>query len=119
MELALVDRPVAEEAGRHGGSPERRIRERDADRQRQAPADDRIAAVEPALPVEQVHRTAATAAASLALAQHLGHDGVCGHASSERLPMLAIGGHYRIRGSKSLHDADGDGLLAVVEMQET
>jgi hypothetical protein len=44
-----------------------------ADAEREATRDDRVAAVETVLDVEQVHRTAAPARAALDLAEHLGH----------------------------------------------
>ena len=52
------------------------VAERDADRQWQTAADDRVAAIEAGGAVEDVHRAAATAAAAFLLAQHLGHQPV-------------------------------------------
>ena len=61
MELAFGHRPVAEEAGRHPLASLHFVGEREPDRERQASRDDPVAAVQPALRVEQVHRAAATA----------------------------------------------------------
>ena len=67
MELALGDRAVAEEARRDRLAPLHLVGQREADRERQAAADDGVAAVEARGDVEEVHRAAAAAAAALAL----------------------------------------------------
>ena len=67
------------------------VGEREPDRDRQAPADDRVAAVEAARDVEEVHRAAATATAAVGLAEHLGHQRPRRHTARQRLPVLAVG----------------------------
>ena len=74
MELAFGDAAFAEEARDDPSGLLHLLGEREPDRDRQAPADDRVAAVEAVRDVEEVHRSAATAAAAFDLAVHLGHD---------------------------------------------
>ena len=96
MKLALVDRALAEEAGGDRVPVLHLVAERDADRERQPAADDRIAAVKTRGAVEDVHRAAAAAAAALQLAVHLGHQRGHADAAGDRLAMLAIGRDDRI-----------------------
>ena len=94
------------------------VGERDADRERQPAADDRVAAIEPGRAVEDVHRSAAPAAASFLLAEHLGHQPVHADAARDRLAVLAIGRDDGVLGRKRLHDADRNRLLAIIEVQK-
>ena len=73
------------------------VGQREADRDRQAAGDDRVAAVEARDGVEEVHRAAATAAAAFLLAVHLGHDRAGRDAAHERVAMLAVGRDERRR----------------------
>jgi hypothetical protein len=73
VELALANRPVAEEAGGDRAVSALLVGHGDADGQRQAAADDGVAAVKPCLAIEDVHGAAAAAAAAVELAVHLGH----------------------------------------------
>jgi hypothetical protein len=82
VKRALGHRAVAEEAGGHARSPLHLVGQRQAGGQRQAAADDGIAAEQPGRAVEQVHRAAAAARAAFLLAVHLGHD----RASAARAP---------------------------------
>ena len=118
VELALVDRAFAEEAHREGGTPLHPVAERQSHGERQTAADDGVAAVEPGLAIEKVHRAAAAATAALEPAVHLGHQHGHRDAAGDRLAVLAIGGDHRILGPDGLHDPDRDRLLAVVEVQK-
>ncbi len=80
MELALSHRAFAEEARGDARTPRHLVGQRQADRDRQSAAHDRIAAVKARGGVEQMHRAAAPAAASFLLAVHLGHHGSGGDA---------------------------------------
>ena len=92
VELALGRRALAEEAGGDMRRAAHLVGQRQAHRQRQAAADDGIAAIEAVRGVEQVHRAAAPARGAGRLAIHLGHDLVHRHAAHQRMAVLAIGG---------------------------
>ena len=74
MEFALINRAVAEEAGRHGFATLHAVAKRYAGGQRQSAADDRIASIEPSAAVEEVHGPTASSAAALDLTEHFGHE---------------------------------------------
>ena len=74
VELALGRRALAEEARGHARPLLHRVGQREADGHGQAGGDDREAAVEVPLGVEEVHRPAAAAAAAVRLAEELGHE---------------------------------------------
>ena len=118
VELAFLDRAVAEKAGCQRLLALHFVAERDADRQWQTAADDRVAAIEAGGAVEDVHRAATTAAAAFLLAQHLGHQPVHRDAAGDRLAVLAIGRDNGVLGPERLHDPDRHGFLAIVKMQE-
>ena len=92
--------------------------ERDAGRQRQAAADDAVAAEEAPLPVEQVHRAAAALRAAVDAPEQLRHDGVRMSSARERLAVLAVGRHQVVGFRERLCGADDRGLLADAEVQE-
>ena len=92
VELALGDRAFAEEAGGDDVVAPHAVGEREPDRQRQAAADDGVAAVEIGRAVEQMHRAAAPAAAAFLLAVHLGQRRGHRYAAHQRVAVLAIGG---------------------------
>ena len=93
------------------------IRERKADGERQPAADDGVAAIEACRRVEKVHGAAAPAAAAFDFPVHLRHDTSAGPAR-QRMTVLPVGRDHGVLGLQRLHDADGDGLLADIEMQE-
>jgi len=95
------------------------IRQCKADRDGEAAAYHRIAAVEPCLSIEQVHRSAAPAATTFLLTKHFRHDRTGRHPSRQSMAVLAIRGHDGVLGPQSLHYADTHGLLADVQMQES
>ena len=118
VELALRDRALTEEACGHAPAALQLVGQCEPDGQRQAAADDRVAAVEAAWGVEDVHRAAAAAAAALDAAEHLGHDRLGRDAAGQRVAVLAVGGHDRVVRVERLHAADGHRLLADVQVQE-
>ena len=100
------------------GRPLHLVGQREADRDRQPAADDRVAAVEARGGIEDVHRAAAAAAAALLLAVHLRHQAVRRDAARQRVAVLAIRRDDGVLRRQRLHHADGDRLLADVEVQE-
>ena len=118
VKLALGDGAVAEEARRDPRPLLHLVGEREPDRDREAAADDGVAAVEAGLRVEHVHRSAAAAAAALLLAVHLRHEPVGRDAARQRMTVLAVGRDDGIVWAECLHGADGDRFLADVQMQE-
>ena len=118
VKLAFGDGALAEEAGRDDVLAAHVVGERKPDRERQPAADDGIAAVEIGGAVEQMHGAAAPAAASLLLAVHLGERRRHRHAAHQRMAMLAVGRDDPVALLEHRDDADGDRLLAVIEMQE-
>ena len=91
-------------------------RERDADGDRQLPADDAPAAEEVALDVEQVHRAAVAAGDARRLAEELGHDAVRLGADGQRRAVVAIAREHVVAGLERLDRADVGRLLADREM---
>src|SRR5690606_22855660 len=85
----------------------------------QSAADDRVAAVEARLRVEDVHRSAAPPGTSFGLAVHLRHQCAGRYAARERMAVLAIGREDGVLRRECPHRASGHCLLADVEMQET
>src|SRR5689334_8915937 len=65
-----------------------------------------------------MHRAAASVAAPLLLAVHLGHYRPGRDSTNERMAMFAIGGHDRIVGLQRLHRSHGDRFLTYVEMEK-
>ena len=118
MKLAFGDGAFAEKAGRNDVLAAHVIGERQPDRERQPAADDGIAAVEIGAPIEQVHRAAAPAAAALLLAVHFRESRRHRYAAHQRMAVLAIGGDDAVALLQHRDDADGDRLLAVIEMQK-
>jgi hypothetical protein len=95
------------------------VAEREPRRQRQAAADDGVAAVEVRLRVEEVHRAAAPAGAAGRLSVHLGECRLHAHAARERMAVLAVGRDDPVALRERRHHADGDRLLAVVEVKKS
>ena len=98
MKGAFGRRTFAEIAGGHPWLAQLLVGQRESHRQRQAAAHDRVAAVEAGARVEQVHRAAAPAGATLLLTEHLGHD--LGHRDTPKqgVRVISVGGHHRILG---------------------
>jgi hypothetical protein len=94
------------------------VGQREPTGQRQAAADDGIAAIEFGRGIEQVHRPAAPAGTALGLAVHLGHDGGHRHAAHQRLAVFAVGRDDPVAIGQDRDDPGGDRLLPVIEMQE-
>ena len=118
MKGALRDRAFAEDAAARAGPALHFIRQREPDCERQAGADDRIAADEARARIEEMHRAAAPARAALLLAIHLRHDRAGRHAADQRVAVLAIRGDDRLVLRELAERADGDGFLADVEMEK-
>ena len=91
MKFTFRNGTVAKEARDHQLVALHVIGERQADGERQATADNGIAAIEIVGAIEQMHRSAATTAAAFLLAIHLGHHRRHRHAAHQRLAVLAIG----------------------------
>ena len=87
--------------------------------ERQAAADNRVAAIEIAALLEQMHRTAPPAAAALLFAVHLRKHCCHRHAADKRLSMLAIGGNDTVVLLKHRNDANRNGLFSIIKVKET
>jgi hypothetical protein len=118
VELALGHRAVAEEAGRHPAALER-VGEGEAHGDREAAADDRVAAVEAPGDVEEVHRAAPPPAAPVGLAVHLRHQRARRDAAGERVAVLAIGRDHRVLRGERPHRAHRHRLLAYIKVEES
>ena len=114
MEFALINRAIAEEAGRHGFAALHAVAKRYAGGQRQSAADDRIASIEPSAAVEEVHGPTASSAAALNLAEHFGHEQTGRNATGKRLAMFAVGGDHGVVRSQRLHGSHGHRFFAIV-----
>ena len=118
MKFALGHGALAEKTGCYDVIAPHVIGERQPHRERKAATDDCVAAVEVGRPIEEMHGAAAAAAAALLLAEHLGKRRGHRHAAHQGVRMLAVGGDDPIALLKDRNDADGDRLLAIVEMKE-
>ena len=118
MEGALRQRAVAEEAADDFGTFVVADREREPACDRQSAADDRVAAHEAQVLIEQMHRAAAAVRDAGGLAEQLGHHDPRIGALGEAMPVLAIGRDDVVLVVERVDRADGDGLLAGVEMAE-
>src|SRR5205085_5941695 len=81
-------------------------------------ADDAVAAEEVLVGVEEVHRTALALRAAADLAVQFGHHFVGRDAHDERMAVVAVAGVDVIVGPEGRERADGDSLLADVEVAE-
>src|SRR5208282_2790338 len=116
VEGALRERAVAEEAGDDFGAFVVADRERKAAGDGQSAADDRIAAHEAEVLVEEMHRAAAAVRNSGRLAEQLSHHDARLGALGEAVTVLAIGRDDVVLVVESVNRADGDGRLAGVKM---
>lgn len=119
VEFALVDCPVAKKAGGHRVPVLHLVGEGHADGHRQTAPDDRVAAVKPRRAVKNVHRSAASAAAPLLFAEHLGHQPIHPDPAGDCLTMLTIGGDDGIPRRQSLHNPDRYRFFPVVKVQKS
>ena len=81
-------------------------------------ADEAPAAPETLGDVEDVHGASESLDAAGGLAEELVHNGLCRHAAGHGLGVDAVGAHHDIGGAERGGGADGDGLLADVEVAE-
>ena len=81
-------------------------------------ADDAVAAPEMFRRGEEVHGAALALGAAGEFALQLGHELAHAHADGEGVAMVAVGGDDVVVLAQQRAGADGDGLLAVVEMEE-
>jgi hypothetical protein len=117
-ELSLVGGAVAVEVKRDGALLPVPLREGDAAPERHLRADDAVAAEEVGVPLVEVHGPALAPGAAVPAAHELGEGGDGVPAAREVRAVVAVGGDDGVgAGGGGLH-ADGDGLLAVVEVAE-
>lgn len=117
-ELPLVGGAVAVEVERDGALLPVPLREGEAAAERHLRADDAVPAVEVGILLVEVHGAALAPGAPVAAAHELGEGGDGVPAAGEVEAVIAVGGDDGVRaGGGSLH-ADGDGLLAIVEVAE-
>ena len=119
VELPFRHGAIAEETRRHPLATGHRIGERESDRNRQPPADNRVASVEAGRGIEDVHRAAPPTAAALLLPVHLGHQPAGVDPARQRVAMLAIGGDDGVFCRQRTHATGGDSFLPDVEVQES
>lgn len=117
VEVAVVGRAVTDEAEDDAILIHVLDLERDACRQRQMPADNRIAAPEVVIARREVHRAAFAAADAGALAHHLGHQGFGVDAARQRNAVIAISGDDVILLAQCGQRTNADRLMAAVEVQ--
>ena len=119
VKLPLVDRAVAEEAKSDGIFLAVLAGEGETCRDGHLPADDGVAAHEMLLSVEQVHGAALAAAAAGRFAAQLCHCDFRVHPLGYGVAVVAVVSDDIIVGAERGYRADGDSLLADVEVQES
>ena len=119
MESALIHRAVAEVADANAIFLAVLARERNARRQRQMAADDRVAAEESLLDVEEVHGAPLPLRAARRLPHLFAHRGPGLHAASEGVAVIAIGGDHIVVFSENADRTDRNRLLSAIEVTET
>ena len=92
--------------------------QREPGRQREVAADDAVAAHEPALAVEDVHRPAAAARGAVDAAEELGHHVLGVGATGDRVPVGAVGADQVVALGHRRGGADDRRLLADRQVQE-
>ena len=115
VEVALVDRSVAELAHRHSTDPLQG--ESDARGGSDRPADDPERADEPVVRRVDVHRAGPTPVHAGGAAEHLVEQALRVDAERERMAVAAVGRTDAIAILEHARHADGDRLLARVEMR--
>ena len=118
VDLALVDRAVAEVGHADAAVLAVLVRERDAGAERHAGADDAVAAIEVLVAGEHVHRAALALGVAGDAAGELGHHAARVHAGDQHVAVVAIGGDHRIAVAERVLHADRDRFLADVEVAE-
>src|SRR5262249_46030928 len=118
VERALRQRAIAKESTYDLGLFLVGNGEAEPDRERQAAADDRIAAHEAQVRIEQMHRAPAAVRDAALLAEQLSHHLACRRALGEAMAMLAIGRDHVILVVEGEDRTDRDRFLAGVEMAE-
>jgi hypothetical protein len=119
VEVAIVGRAIAEEADHHFLLLAILDRVRDADRQRDVPRDDRVAAPEFFRHVGEVHRAAAPAADARGATVKFGHRRAGFATARQGVAVVAVVGDDVVFLAESPDRADRDGLFADVEVAET
>ena len=118
MESALVHRAVAEETDHGLRQSPHCDRVGDADGDRAALADDRIAAHEAPLEIEHVHRAAHATAHAIGAAEQLRHDLARRDTAYQRVGVFAVSADDVIRRAGGIDDAGRDRLFPGIKMQE-
>jgi hypothetical protein len=117
-QLPLVSRTITIQVERDGALLPVPLRERDVTAERQLRADDAVPTEEVGVPLVKVHGAALPPGAPVPAAHELGEGGDGVPAAREVGAVVAVGGDDGVgAGDGGLH-ADGDGLLAVVEVAE-
>ena len=119
----LVERPLVHGAVAEVADADRVLAlvlagEGDAGGQRDVAADDRVAAEEALLGVEEVHRAALALGAAGVPAQELGHRLVGPHPPGQGVAVVAIGGDDVVVLAEDADRTDGDRLLSAIEVAE-
>ena len=96
VDLALIDRAVAEIGHRDQAVVAVMVGEGEAGADRHLRADDAVAAEEILLPAEHVHRAALAVRIAAAAPGQLGHDTLGIHAAGQHVAVVAIGGDDRV-----------------------
>ena len=117
VEGAVVDRAVAEVELDDAVGPLVAQGVGHADAERDVPADDAVAAHQPVLDIEQVHRAALALDQAGALAIELGHHLVGVAAEQEGVGVVAVGGDDLVAFLEGVEKAGGDRFLPDVEVE--
>jgi hypothetical protein len=115
---ALVRSAVAGEGDGHPVGPERLGRQRRTDHQRRPTADDAVRAEHAHRQVGDVHRATLAPAQTLVLAEDLAHHRPDAAALGQAVAVAAVGGGDVVGVAQGVADADGNGLLPGVQVDE-
>ena len=118
VELALGDRPVAEEAGGHLVPTLQMVGQGQPDREREPAADDGVAAEEAGRPRRRGASSRPGPGCSPRPCPRARPWRPASRCPRQRVAVLAVGGHHRVVGRERLHDPDRARLLADAEMEE-
>ena len=118
MHGSLVDGPVPHE--RHAGALYPLVLQAvgEPGAERHLAADDAVAAPEIAGGIEEMHRAAFSLGASRGLPVELGHERVHLHPDGDGVSVVAVRGDDMVVLAHEGAAADGDGLLADVQVKE-
>ena len=92
--------------------------EGEAGAERHLGADDAVPAVEALLAGEHVHRAALALGVAAAAPGQLGHDAARVHVAGQHVAVVAVAGDDAVARAQRMLDADGDRLLADIEVAE-